>query len=61
MGAPDPYSGEVPAACVVVTANPRATEDDLLAWAKLHAPEPAAAPKAVHIVHALPTTLIGKT
>jgi len=61
IGAPDPYSGEVPAACVVVTANPRATEDDLLAWAKLHAPEPAAAPKAVHIVHALPTTLIGKT
>ncbi|MEO3784145.1 acyl-CoA synthetase [Actinocorallia sp. B10E7] len=60
IGAPDPHSGEVPAAYLVLTEDARASEEELLAWARAHAPEPAAAPKAVHIVAALPTTAVGK-
>ncbi|CNG22561.1 acyl-CoA synthetase [Actinomadura latina] len=60
IGAPDPHSGEVPAAYLVLTQSSQATEEDLLAWARAHAHEPAAAPKTVHIVDALPTTAVGK-
>lgn len=60
IGAPDPHSGEVPAAYLVLAADARATEEELLAWARTHAPEPAAAPRSVHVVDALPTTTIGK-
>ncbi|WP_336214913.1 acyl-CoA synthetase [Nonomuraea sp. LPB2021202275-12-8] len=58
VGRPDAHSGEVPVAYVTV-AGP-VTEPDLLAWAGAHAIEPAAAPKAVHIVASLPTTTVGK-
>ncbi|HEX2312616.1 MAG TPA: acyl-CoA synthetase [Thermomonospora sp.] len=60
IGAPDPHSGEIPVAYVTVADGSRTTEDDLRAWAAAHAPEPAAAPKAVHILPALPTTAVGK-
>ncbi|MFI0353208.1 acyl-CoA synthetase [Actinomadura sp. 9N407] len=61
VGAPDPYSGEVPVAYLVLSpTEARVDEAELLAWARAHAPEPAAAPKAVHVVTGLPTTLIGK-
>jgi len=58
VGRPDPHAGEVPIA--YVTADAAATEDDLLAWARDHAPEPAAAPKQVHVIGELPTTTVGK-
>ncbi|TMR99753.1 acyl-CoA synthetase [Nonomuraea basaltis] len=58
VGRPDPHSGEVPVAYVTVTGQPG--EDDLLAWARAHAIEPAAVPKAVHIIASLPTTTVGK-
>ncbi|KAB2352154.1 AMP-binding protein [Actinomadura rudentiformis] len=58
VGRPDDHAGEVPVA--YVTASARIGADELLAWARERAPEPAAAPKAVHIVDELPTTSIGK-
>ncbi|GAB3654072.1 acyl-CoA synthetase [Actinocorallia lasiicapitis] len=60
IGAPDPHSGEVPAAYLVLAEGSPAQEKDLLAWARDHAPEPAAAPRTVHIVDVLPTTAVGK-
>ncbi|MDX6740148.1 acyl-CoA synthetase [Actinocorallia sp. A-T 12471] len=60
VGAPDPHSGEVPVAYVVLADGANTTEADLLAWARTAAPEPAAAPKAVRLIAALPTTAIGK-
>ncbi|NUU23205.1 MAG: hypothetical protein HOV68_17085, partial [Streptomycetaceae bacterium] len=59
VGRPDPYSGEVPIAYVTVGGEP-VSEADLLAWGKEHAPEPAAAPKAVHVIDAIPVTAVGK-
>ncbi|MFI6742856.1 AMP-binding protein [Nonomuraea sp. NPDC050451] len=58
VGRPDAHSGEVPVAYVTVTGP--VAEPDLLAWAQANASEPAAAPKAVHILDALPTTTVGK-
>ncbi|MEU8122544.1 acyl-CoA synthetase [Spirillospora sp. NPDC049024] len=60
IGAPDPHSGEVPVAYLVLAAGAQVSEEDLLAWARAHAPEPAAAPKAVHVLDALPATAVGK-
>ncbi|GAA2718591.1 acyl-CoA synthetase [Actinocorallia aurantiaca] len=60
VGAPDPRSGEVPVAYLVLAEGSRATEEELREWARAHAPEPAAAPRTVHVVDELPTTLIGK-
>lgn len=68
VGRPDPHSGEVPVAYVTVArpdpapgpATEPVTEADLLLWGKEHAPEPAAAPKAVHIIDAIPVTAVGK-
>jgi fatty-acyl-CoA synthase len=60
VGAPDSHAGEVPVAYVTLAAGSRATEAGLRAWAAEHASEPAAAPKAVHVVDALPLTDVGK-
>ncbi|MFG2004351.1 AMP-binding protein [Spirillospora sp. NPDC048911] len=58
VGRPDDHAGELPVAFVTTSAP--IAEDELLSWARAHAPEPAAAPKAVHVVDELPTTSIGK-
>ncbi|MFT4261894.1 MAG: acyl-CoA synthetase [Nocardioides sp.] len=58
VGMPDAHAGEVPIAYVTLTGS--ATEDDLKAWATAHVPEAAAAPKAVHIIDAIPVTSVGK-
>lgn len=58
VGRPDPHAGEVPIGYVTVSAP--VTEAELVAWGAEHAPERAAAPKAVHIVGELPVTAIGK-
>ncbi len=60
IGAPDPHAGEVPVAYVTVAVGSSATEAELCAWAAAHVPEPAAAPKAVHVIDALPLTDVGK-
>ncbi len=60
VGRPDPHAGEVPVAYVTLAAGAAATEDDLRAWAAARAPEPAAAPKRVDVVDAIPLTAVGK-
>lgn len=60
IGAPDPHAGEVPVAYIVPRPGATATAEELRAWAAVRAPEPAAAPRSVHLVDALPMTAIGK-
>jgi fatty-acyl-CoA synthase len=60
VGRPDAHAGEVPVAYVTVAPGAAVTEDDLLAWAGHRVPEPAAAPKAVTVLGALPLTAVGK-
>ncbi|MGW6731312.1 acyl-CoA synthetase [Streptomyces sp. NPDC055013] len=59
VGQPDRRAGEVPVAYVTL-ADPTVTEDDLRAWAAERVGEAAAAPKAVHVLDALPVTAVGK-
>jgi fatty-acyl-CoA synthase len=60
VAGPDPHSGEIPVAYVALAPHATVTEEELRAWAIRRAPEPAAAPKAVHVLDLLPTTTIGK-
>lgn len=60
VGRPDPHSGEVPIAYVVLNSGATTTESELLEWAAERVPEPAAAPKAVLVLAALPVTDVGK-
>lgn len=60
VGRPDPHSGEVPIAYVVLNSVATITESELLEWAAERVPEPAAAPKAVLVLAALPVTDVGK-
>jgi fatty-acyl-CoA synthase len=58
VGMPDRHAGEVPVAYVTVAGE--VTEEELLTWAREHVAETAAAPRAVHVVDALPLTSVGK-
>jgi fatty-acyl-CoA synthase len=60
VGRPDLHAGEVPVAFVTLAPGAIATPEELRAWAADHAPERAAAPKAVTVLDALPVTLVGK-
>jgi fatty-acyl-CoA synthase len=60
VGRPDAYAGEVPVAYVTLAPNAAVTEADLLAWAYEQVVEPAAAPKTVTVLDALPVTAVGK-
>jgi fatty-acyl-CoA synthase len=60
VGRPDKRAGEVPVAYVVLAAGASATEEELTTWAAGRVAERAAAPKAVHLLDALPVTDIGK-
>lgn len=60
IGAPDPHSGEVPVAYVELRTEATAGIEELRTWATDHAPEPAAKPRSIHVIDALPTTAIGK-
>ncbi|MEV0057991.1 acyl-CoA synthetase [Saccharopolyspora shandongensis] len=57
---PDPHSGEVPAAYLVLRNGANPAPGELEEWARRHAPERAAVPKFVHTVEALPVTAVGK-
>lgn len=60
VGRPDVHAGEVPVA--YVTLRPEATVDldTLRHWATELVTEPAAAPKQVNIIDAIPVTAVGK-
>ena len=60
VGRPDRHSGEVPVAYVVPAAPGRFDEAELLAWAGTAIGEPAARPKHIHPVDAIPVTEVGK-
>jgi fatty-acyl-CoA synthase len=60
VGRPDRHAGEVPVAYVAVRPGASVSEQTLVTWAADRVPEPAAAPKAVHILPELPVTAVGK-
>jgi len=60
VGRPDRHSGEVPVAYVVPAAPGGFDEAELLAWAGTAIGEPAARPKHIHPVDAIPVTEVGK-
>jgi len=60
VGRPDRHSGEVPVAYVVPAGPGRPDEAELLAWAATAIDEPAARPKHVYPVDAIPLTTVGK-
>jgi fatty-acyl-CoA synthase len=60
VGRPDRRSGEVPVAYVVPADPDRFDEDELHAWATTAIGEPAARPKRIHPIPAIPTTEVGK-
>ncbi|MGD0608734.1 MAG: acyl-CoA synthetase [Streptosporangiaceae bacterium] len=60
VGRPDRHSGEVPVAYVVPASPGRFDEAELLAWAAAAIGEPAARPKRIYPVDAIPVTAVGK-
>jgi len=60
VGRPDRHSGEVPVAYVVPASPGRFEEADLLAWAATAIGEPAARPKRIYPMTAIPVTEVGK-
>lgn len=60
VGRPDPHAGEVPVAYVTVAHGCDLTSAQLCSWAADAVCEPAAAPKDIVILDALPVTDVGK-
>jgi fatty-acyl-CoA synthase len=60
VGRPDRHSGEVPVAYVVPAAPGRFDEAELLAWVGTAIGEPAARPKRIYPIDAIPVTTMGK-
>ena len=60
VGRPDRHSGEVPVAYIVPAGPGRFDETELLAWASTSIGEPAARPKRIYPIDAIPVTAIGK-
>ncbi|MFE3998723.1 acyl-CoA synthetase [Nocardioides sp. YIM B13467] len=60
VGRPDPRAGEVPVAYVTLTPGVGCTEAELEAFIASSDLEPAAKPKAITVIDALPVTDVGK-
>jgi len=60
VGQPDRYAGELPVAFVVLEAGATASEEELLAFVAEAVPEPAARPKRIWLLDAMPLTPVGK-
>lgn len=60
VGRPDRHSGEVPVAYVVPVKPASFDEAELLTWAATTIGEPAARPKRIYPIDAIPVTAIGK-
>ncbi|HEY4462108.1 MAG TPA: acyl-CoA synthetase, partial [Streptosporangiaceae bacterium] len=60
VGRPDRHAGEVPVAYVVPAGPGQFDETELLAWAGTAIGEPAARPKHLYPVDAIPVTAVGK-
>ncbi|MCX8561368.1 acyl-CoA synthetase [Mycolicibacterium mucogenicum] len=60
VGRPDVHAGEVPVAYVTLRPDAAATPELLRQWAVERVAEPAAAPKSVIVIDAIPVTAVGK-
>lgn len=60
VGMPDAYAGELPVAFVTVRGAPPPSPADLVAFLGPRIEEPAALPKRIEVLEAMPTTPIGK-
>ncbi len=60
VGRPDRHSGEIPVAYIVPAGPGTFDEAELLAWAGTAIGEPAARPKHIYPVDAIPVTEVGK-
>nr|WP_319249515.1 acyl-CoA synthetase [uncultured Celeribacter sp.] len=60
IGQPDAHAGEIPCAYVELVDGANVTEEDLMAYAKIHIHERAAIPKHLEIMDELPKTAVGK-
>ena len=60
VGSPDVHAGEVPVAYVTLAPGATVTGQQLRDWARDRVPEPAAAPRTVTVLDALPVTDVGK-
>jgi fatty-acyl-CoA synthase len=60
VGRPDRHAGEIPVAYVVPAGPGQFDETELLAWAGTAIGEPAARPKHLYPVDAIPVTAVGK-
>ncbi len=60
VGRPDRHAGEVPVAYIVPAGPGRFDEAELLAWAGTAIDEPAARPKHIYPIDAIPVTAVGK-
>jgi fatty-acyl-CoA synthase len=60
VGSPDAHAGEVPVAYVVPSDPEAFDEAGLLEWAAKTIGEPAARPKRIHAIPAIPVTAVGK-
>lgn len=60
IGQPDSFAGELPCVYVELVNGAKATEKELMEFAKQHIPERAALPKHLEIISELPKTAVGK-
>ena len=60
VGQPDAYAGELPVAYVQLKAGAQATPAELIGYLKERTPERAAVPVALHLIDAIPLTVVGK-
>ena len=60
VGSPDAYAGEVPVAYVVPADRGAFDEAEMLEWAAKTIGEPAARPKRIYAIPAIPVTAVGK-
>jgi fatty-acyl-CoA synthase len=60
VGSPDAYAGEVPVAYVVLADPGAFDEAGLLEWAAKTIGEPAARPRRIYAIPAIPVTAVGK-
>jgi fatty-acyl-CoA synthase len=60
VGRPDAHAGEVAVAYIELKPGARATEAELMSFAKEHISERAAQPKTIRIIPAMPLTGVGK-
>jgi fatty-acyl-CoA synthase len=60
VGLPDRYAGELPVVFVTLKPDAEVPQFEIEAFASAHVPEPAARPKQVWVIDAMPLTPVGK-